>query len=207
MSDYYEILGINKDATDELIKKAFREKSKQYHPDTTTDESKKKELENKFKEVNTAYQTLSDPQERAAYDNPRPTGPSGFPPGFNPLGGMGGFNINLNDLFGGRMNGMGGGHHFLFTSQTQINQEINISLLDAIMQNEIEIQTPEIGRRIKFKIPADFKSGNTYTIKISDDKAKNQGAVILQLKMNLIIPNLSNEKKEKIKEILSSFND
>ena len=68
------------------------------------------ESEEKAKEINLAYKVLSDPQERAYYDNPRPNPRNGFPPGFNPFGGMGGFNININDFFA-KMGGAGGQFH------------------------------------------------------------------------------------------------
>lgn len=203
MPNYYEILGVDKTATQDQIKDAWKNKIKECHPDIGGDEEK-------AKQVNVAYSILSDPQERAAYDNPpqqRGNGiHHGFPPGFNPFGnGMGGVNINLNDLFERMSRGanVGGNQSFHFSTQTQINQEVNVSLLDAILENEIEIDAPAIGKKIKFKIPADFKSGSTYTIRIGDDKAKNQGVIILQMRMNLVIPQLSAEKKEKLKEVLS----
>ena len=78
--DYYEILGVSKDATDEELKKAYRKLAKKYHPDANPDN--KKEAEAKFKELNEAYETLSDKQKRQMYDQFGPDGPSGFG-GFN----------------------------------------------------------------------------------------------------------------------------
>jgi curved DNA-binding protein len=63
--DYYSILGIAKNASDQDIRKAYKKQSMQHHPDRGGDEEK-------FKQVNEAYQTLKDPQKRAAYDNPQP---------------------------------------------------------------------------------------------------------------------------------------
>lgn len=59
--DYYEVLGVEKNATDEEIKKAYRKMAKKYHPDANPDN--KQEAEAKFKEVNEAYETLSDSQK------------------------------------------------------------------------------------------------------------------------------------------------
>ena len=197
MNDYYEILGIGRDANDTDIKKAFREKAKELHPDTTTDENKKKDLEEKFKELNKAYSVLSDPQEKAYYDNPntRPNAQPNFNSGFNPFG-AGGFSFNINDLFSQM-----GGQQFHFSSTRQINQEVNVSLLDAILENEVEVAT-QIGKTIKFKLPPNLKSGSTFGIRINEENNPNS-TTIINLKISVVIPTLSDEKKAKIKEILS----
>ena len=74
--DYYEVLGVDKNATDEELKKAYRKMAKKYHPDANPDN--KKEAEAKFKEVNEAYETLSDSQKRRMYDQFGHNGPQGF---------------------------------------------------------------------------------------------------------------------------------
>lgn len=68
MKNYYEILGINKDATPDEIRSAYRIAAKKYHPDV----SKESDAAEKFKEANEAYEVLSDPQKRAKYDSPSP---------------------------------------------------------------------------------------------------------------------------------------
>ena len=74
--DFYEVLGVNKNATDDELKKAYRKLAKKYHPDANPDN--KKEAEAKFKEVNEAYETLSNPEKRRMYDQFGPDGPQGF---------------------------------------------------------------------------------------------------------------------------------
>ncbi len=82
--DYYEVLGVGKNATDEELKKAYRRLAKKYHPDANLDN--KEEAERNFKEVNEAYEVLSDSQKRRMYDQFGHDGPAGFGGG-NPGGG------------------------------------------------------------------------------------------------------------------------
>ena len=104
--DYYEVLGIKKDATDADIKSAYRRKAKECHPDLHPDD---KQAEERFKELNEAHEVLSDPEKRQRYDQfgfdgPNMGGAGGFD--FNGFGGMGGFEDIFSSFFGG---GMGGG--------------------------------------------------------------------------------------------------
>lgn len=79
MADYYEILGVRRDATEEEIKKAYRRLALQYHPDRNEGS---KEAEEKFKEVTAAYEVLRDPEKRALYDRYGEAGLKGAPGGF-----------------------------------------------------------------------------------------------------------------------------
>ena len=105
--DYYEVLGIDKNASADDIKSAFKKMALKWHPDrwvNGTDEEKKT-AEEKFKEASEAYEVLSDPDKRAKYDRFGQAGLGGNPgPDFS--GGFGNLNDILNDLFGG--GGFGG---------------------------------------------------------------------------------------------------
>lgn len=90
--DYYEVLGVNKDANESDIKKAFRKLARKYHPDVNPGDA---EAEAKFKEINDAYETLSDPQKRQQYDQFGHDAPN-----FSGAGGFGGGNFgDFGDIF------------------------------------------------------------------------------------------------------------
>lgn len=101
-TEYYDRLGVSKDASQDEIKRAYRKMSKKYHPDI----NKEPGAEEKYKEVQEAYETLSDDQKRAAYDQYGPDGANGFggQGGFGGFGGgagFGGFEDIFSSFFGG----------------------------------------------------------------------------------------------------------
>lgn len=105
--DFYEVLGIDKSASDEEIKKAFKKAALKYHPDRNQGD---KEAEEKFKEINEAYQVLSDPEKRQRYDQFGTADFNGAGGGFDgfDFGGFGGFGDIFGDIFGGGFGGFGG---------------------------------------------------------------------------------------------------
>ena len=102
--DYYEVLGVDKNASADEIKKAYRKLAVKYHPDKNPGD---KEAEEKFKEAAEAYSVLSDADKKARYDQFGHAGVEGAGPDFS--GGFGNLNDILNDLFGGAFGGGFGG--------------------------------------------------------------------------------------------------
>ena len=101
--DFYEVLGVSKTANDAEIKKAYRKLAKKYHPDSNPNDTVAAE---RFKEINEAYDVLSDPEKKKLYDQ---FGAAAFEAGFDPkaaAGGYGGFGG-----FSGGAGGFGGGFH------------------------------------------------------------------------------------------------
>lgn len=141
MTDYYEILGISKDATKDEIKSAFRKKARTLHPDV----NKAPDAEEKFKELGKAYETLMDDNKRATYDTYGEDGlkNAGFDTGGPFAGGFG----DLNDIFNSFFGGMGG---FGFGGRPDPNAPIEGD--DLRLDIEIEFEQAVFGmeKEIKF---------------------------------------------------------
>ena len=132
--DYYEVLGVNKSATDAEIKKAYRKLAKKYHPDLNPDN---KEAEQKFKQINEAYEVLKDEQKRAAYDRyGKNAFAGGGMGGGNPFGGGfdfngGGFADVFNDIFSEFMGGNAGRQRSYSQRGSDLRYNLNITLEEA----------------------------------------------------------------------------
>lgn len=163
--DYYEVLGVNKGASDDEIKKAFRKLAVKYHPDKNPGD---KTAEEKFKEINEAYSVLSDKTKRSRYDQFGHAGVGGDGGG-NPFGGgFGGFGGNgqsFNFDFGGGgfediINAMFGGGGFRAARRGRdFRTSITIDFEDAIFGATKTISIE--GEQIKLKIPAGIYDGQS----------------------------------------------
>lgn len=148
--DYYEVLGVDKNASEDEIKKAYRKLAKKYHPDLNPGD---KEAEEKFKEANEAYEVLSDAEKKAKYDR---FGHAGVDPNYGAGGaGYGGFNgqgfdFDLGDIFsnifGGGFGGFGGGSSNPNAPQrgSDTQTSVTISFEEAAKGCEREVQFSRI---------------------------------------------------------------
>ncbi|MCC4116727.1 molecular chaperone DnaJ [Aromatoleum toluclasticum] len=139
--DYYDVLGVNRDAADDEIKKAYRKLAMKHHPDRNPDN---KEAEEKFKEAKEAYEILSDAQKRGAYDR---YGHTGVDPSAGPgPGGQGfdGFSDAFSDIFGDIFGGGGGRGRSNVYRGADLRYNLEISLEEAARGAEKTIRIPTV---------------------------------------------------------------
>ncbi len=185
--DYYKILGVDKSATQEEIKKAYRKLAMKFHPDRNAGN---KSAEEKFKEITEANEVLSDPEKRKKYDRLgsnwkqyQNTGGQGFGDFYTNYGGGRGrsgspyeFSGDINDIFGGMGGGFsdffesffGGGKGFGGRTQQQkttvdVEANMNITLEDVFNGSEKQISVE--GKKIKIKITPGTKDGQKLRLK------------------------------------------
>lgn len=137
--DYYEVLGVSKQASADELKKAFRKMARQYHPDANPD---KKDAEEKFKEIAEAYEVLSDPEKRANYDRfghaaNNGQGFGGFEGGFGGFGDLGGLGDIFDMFFGG-----GGRSRRGPEKGSDLRLDMEISFEEAAFGLEKDIKVP-----------------------------------------------------------------
>ena len=145
--DYYSVLGVDRDVSDEDLKKAYRKAAKKYHPDLHPGD---KQAEKNFKEVNEAYEVLSNKEKRARYDQ---FGHAGVDPNFNP-GGAGGFGGGFGDFgdlgdifssfFGGGFGGGGRANPNAPRRGGDVSANVNISFEEAAKGCKKTVKVPKI---------------------------------------------------------------
>jgi molecular chaperone DnaJ len=170
--DFYEILGVSKDASDAELKKTYRSLARKYHPDANPGDAK---AEARFKEISEAYTVLSDSTQRAEYDQIRAMRAGG--PRFTSGGGQGGFEDVFGGMFGGGMPRSAQGADFgdlfsgLFgggapgysgyrepTKGRDVISRVTLDLRTALAGTDVTLEGPG-GNTIKARIPAGVKDG------------------------------------------------
>ncbi len=140
--DYYEVLGVSKNASEAELKKAYRRAAQKHHPDRNPDD---KQAEESFKECKEAWEVLSDSQKRAAYDQfghagVDPSMGGGAGPGAAGFGG--GFNDIFGDVFGDIFGGGRGGGGQRVYRGSDLRYNLDLSLEDAVAGTEVKIRIP-----------------------------------------------------------------
>lgn len=147
--DYYDILGLKRGASADEIKRAYRTLALKYHPDKAG-----KEHEARFKEVNEAYQVLSDPKKRAAYDQ--------FGSADGAFGGGRGYGFE--DIFSGGAGAGGLGdifENFFGQAFSQVHVELTVKLSQVLLGDTVDLQTP-YGEQVSLRIPPGSTDGQTF---------------------------------------------
>ncbi len=191
MNDPYQVLGVSRNASKQDIQSAFRKKAIEHHPDRGGDAEK-------FKEVNAAYQVLSDDKKRAAYDR---FGEAGVNAGFGRQGGTSGFS-GFDDLFRGSgfSSGFGsGGVRFSFGSgglgdifdemfgqtMSQVQVEAEISLTQAILGDRLKFKT-RAGDELELRIPSGTQDGTTFRFAgKGNPHRRGQGDLLVTVRVQL----------------------
>ena len=134
--DYYDVLGVPKTASEDDLKKSFRKLAQQWHPDVNTSA----EAHDRFTEINEAYQVLSDPQRRQAYDMFGKAGVNGAGgEGYGPFGGFQGFGDIFDAFFGGQAGTTGGTRRGRPPAGSDLRYDLRITFDEAIHGTEKEI--------------------------------------------------------------------
>jgi len=191
--DYYEILGVGKNASADEIKKAYRKKAHQHHPDKGGDSDK-------FKEVNEAYQVLGDPQKRSQYDQFGSAGMGGMGNGGAGFGGQG-FGFDPSNFQSAGFGGLGDIFEDLFSQAfSTVQAEVQISPAQAVIGDEIEVKLGN--EKLTIKIPAGAQDGMTLRFP-GKGNATRRGRGDLHIIIRIKAPSrLSHEEKELYQQLL-----
>lgn len=205
-NDYYTILGVSRTASADEIKRAYRKLAHEYHPDKNSNHADG----TRFKEINEAYQVLSNPDKKAQYDQFGTTD-GGFSgqtyrnannsdfSGFSSAGGFSGFSSqggtnsgwgSINDIF----------EDFFGGVFSQVQSEIEISFTSAILGDRINLQTSE-GEKITLNIPAGTQDGQSFRFPGKGGRTKRgRGDLIITVRVTMP-RRLSREQKELLERL------
>ncbi|MDR2896164.1 MAG: molecular chaperone DnaJ [Propionibacteriaceae bacterium] len=141
-TDYYAVLGVSHDATEEEIKKAYRKLAMKFHPDVATEP----DAAERFKQIGEAYEVLSDQSKRSMYDRGGDPFGAGGMPGFGNMGGMGGtfdFSTIVDAMFGGGAGGGRGPRSRVSRGQDRL-ERLTLALVDAAFGTDIDLQVDSL---------------------------------------------------------------
>lgn len=194
--DYYKILGVSKNASPDEIKRAYRKLAHQYHPDKNSGSAER------FKEINEAYQILSNPQKKAQYDQ---FGTADFG-GFSGQAGQGAWDFRDFEGFGTRgfsfnFGGLGDIFEDFFGGAfSQVQTEVEIGLTSALLGDNLRLKT-NTGEEITLRIPSGTLDGTTFRFP-GKGMATRRGRGDLLVTVKVKIPrHLSREQKELLEKL------
>lgn len=206
MEDFYKILGLGRGASQDEIKRAYRKKAHQFHPDKAGSDKEKVDMEAKFKQINQAYQVLSDADKKSRYDQFGHAGvdgvgfggaSTGSPFGRSPFGGRsGGFQFD----FGGGQ-GFGGGmfgdilEDLVGSAFSTVQAEVRVSLSQAVLGGSVQLKTTG-GEAIELTLPPCTQDGQTFVFRGKGHQTR-RGRGDLHITVSIELPRrLSREQKE-----------
>jgi DnaJ-class molecular chaperone len=196
--DFYDILGIERDASQTEVKRAFRKLARELHPDVNDHDP---EAEEKFKEAAEAYEVLSDPERRRAYDAYGPEGlrSGGFPPG-------GAFN-SVDEIFQAFFGGSGFGFEVRrgpMRGQDLIHR-VEITALDAMLGAKITVPSHEGERELE--LPPGIQPGTRFALRGHGLPGANGGPPgDLVIAIGVIVPSrLSDEQREMVEKLAETI--
>ncbi|MFA6422983.1 MAG: DnaJ domain-containing protein [Patescibacteria group bacterium] len=196
MKDYYEILGVSKNATNDEIKKAYRKLALKYHPDRAG-----KESADKFKEVNEAYQVLSDSKKRAQYDQ---FGRVDFGAGSEGGGYGGGFGFEGFDMGGAGFGGLGDIFESFFEgAMANIQVQVPITISQAVLGEKLSLNIE--GDRIDLNIPPGTQDGQAFMFRGKGRSTRRGRKGDLTIVIKIEMPRrLTREQKELFEQLRRS---
>jgi len=196
--DYYRVLGVSKNASADEIKRAYRKLAHQYHPDKNQNDGER------FKEINEAYQVLSDPQKRTQYNQFGTVGGQDFG-GFGGFDWSGGFSAQ-----GGPASGwdFGGGFGDIFEDLfsgmfSQVQTEVEVGLTSALLGEELHLKTSQ-GEELTLKIPSGTQDGTTFRFRGKGMATRNGRRGDLLVTIRIKMPrHLTAEQRRLLEELKS----
>lgn len=188
--DFYALLGVDKSASADEIKRAFRKKAHEHHPDKGGDAEK-------FKELNEAYQTLSDPQKRKHYDTFGSAGPAagGFGGGYDGFQGAG-FDFNFGGGLGDLFSDMFG------AAMANIQAEVQVSVPQAVLGDRIELRIGS--EKVVLDIPPATQDGQQFVFR-GKGKPHRNGRGDLTIFIRVVIPRRLSRKERELYEQLKKL--
>ena len=190
--DYYKTLGVPRTATADEIKKAYRKLARKHHPDAGGDEGK-------FKEINEAYEVLSDDKKRKLYDQYGTANENHIPQGW------GGGSVNVGDIFGGAAGDLLittkiEPHPYYTRKGADVLMDVPVSVAEAALGASVVVPAPD-GTKVRVKVPKGTQDDTVLSVKGKGaPQVKGAGSGDLKITVKVVVPTELNEGQKKAME-------